>query len=94
MGFFGGWPIWQKLVFVRNNGLRARNAEKLTGSIGQILGCAIVVTVFLGCSKLGYTHWKSSTLPEKERIEQALQRQMSQRRRAGSDVPFGMHFGL
>lgn len=62
----------------------------LTPSIWQILGCAIVVTVILGCFKLGYTHWKSSTLPEKERIEQEMQRQMSHRRRAGSDVPFGI----
>lgn len=68
-----------------------RNATGADRSPGQILGGAIVVTVLLGCSKLGYTHWKSSTLPpEKERIEQALQRQMSQRRRAGSDVPFGI----
>lgn len=56
----------------------------------QVLGCAIVVTVFLACAKLGHTRWKSTTPSEKERIEQAVQRQMSERRRAGSEVPFGI----
>lgn len=93
MGFFKEWPIWQKLVFVSPLGCALFVDEECGNadlSTWQILGCAIVVTVILGCAKLGYTHWKSSTLPEKERIEQAMQRQMSQRRRAGSDVPFGI----
>lgn len=58
--------------------------------ISQILGCAIVITVILGCAKLYHTHWKSTTLSEKERIENAVQRQMSQRRKAGPTVPFGI----
>lgn len=64
----------------------------------QCLACAIVVTVLLGCVKLGYTHWrlrKYSAVAEQEKKEQALHRQMSQRRRpagtgGGDEIPFGV----
>ncbi|KAK3720426.1 hypothetical protein LTR37_003838 [Vermiconidia calcicola] len=61
-----------------------------------ILACAIVVTVFLGCLKLAYTDWrlrKYSAVAEREKQEQTMHRQMSQRtRRSGrsEDVPFGV----
>ncbi|KAK4547448.1 hypothetical protein LTR36_001104 [Oleoguttula mirabilis] len=62
------------------------------------LACAIVVTVLLGLIKLGHTHWrlrKYSAVAEKEKKEQAMHRQMSQRRRPtntekGDDIPFGV----
>ena len=61
----------------------------------QILACAIVVTVLLGCAKLGHTHYKLrkySAIAERDKREQALHRQMSQRRRTRTsmDVPFGI----
>ncbi|TKA69012.1 hypothetical protein B0A55_09138 [Friedmanniomyces simplex] len=57
-----------------------------------VLACAIVVTILLGASKLVYTHWrlrKYTAVAEKEKKEQAIQRQMSQRRRL-DEVPFGI----
>ncbi|KAK5120522.1 hypothetical protein LTR85_006177 [Meristemomyces frigidus] len=62
------------------------------------LALAIVVTVLLGLIKLGHTHWrlrKYSAVAEQEKREQALHRQMSQRRRPasnekGDDIPFGV----
>ena len=63
----------------------------------QILGCAIVVTVLLGCGKLIYTHWRlrKYAAVESEKKEQAIHRQMSQQRKCrepgDSDlVPFGI----
>lgn len=62
----------------------------------QILACAIVVTVLLGCAKLGHTHYnlrKYSAIAEKDKQEeQAMHRQMSHRRRppTTTDVPFGI----
>ena len=56
------------------------------------MGCAIVVIVMAGATKVGYTHWqlrKYSALAEKERRGQMVQRQMSQRRRH-DEVPFGI----
>ncbi|KAI5371066.1 hypothetical protein Slin15195_G019390 [Septoria linicola] len=60
-----------------------------------ILACAIVVTVLLGCAKLIWTHQKLrkySGGAENDRKEQAVYRQMSQRRNAqgGAEVPFGI----
>ncbi|KXT17906.1 hypothetical protein AC579_5936 [Pseudocercospora musae] len=56
-----------------------------------LLGCAIVVTILLGCGKLAYTHRKLrryTALAEQEKKEQAVARQMSQRRKP--DAPFGI----
>jgi hypothetical protein len=55
----------------------------------QVLGCGIAVAICLGGAKLAHTHWqlrKYSVADEKERKEQALHREMSQKRR-GSGVP-------
>ncbi|KAK1067422.1 hypothetical protein LTR74_006468 [Friedmanniomyces endolithicus] len=74
--FFFDWKLWEKLCFVRNNAL----------------ACAIVVTVLLGALKLAYSHWrlrKYTAVAEKEKRGQAIQRQMSQRRRHDA-VPFGI----
>ncbi|KAF2770979.1 hypothetical protein EJ03DRAFT_260465, partial [Teratosphaeria nubilosa] len=67
--------------------------EKLT----FVLGCAIFVTVLCAAIKLGYNHYRLSkyTALEKEKREQSLHRQMSQRRRpqgeaGANDVPFGV----
>ncbi|GAB7325696.1 hypothetical protein MBLNU13_g09667t1 [Cladosporium sp. NU13] len=54
-----------------------------------ILGCGIALTICLGSIKLAHTHWKLhkySAVAEKGRKEQALHREMSQKRR-GPDVP-------
>ena len=66
----------------------------------QILACAIVVTIALGCLKLLYAHWrlrKCSAIAEQERQELAMQQQMSQRRKVAAgnesgsdDTPFGI----
>ena len=83
-------------------GLRERIPHSLAHHVGadlalQILACAIVVTVSLGCIKLGYTHWRLRKYAaiEKEKKEQVMQRQMSQRERQthdqrSTDVPFGI----
>lgn len=63
-----------------------------------ILGCAIVLTILIGGAKLAHTHWrlrKYSAVAEKERKEQALHREMSQKRRGpgvprADEVPFGI----
>ncbi|KAK0273880.1 hypothetical protein LTR91_007836 [Friedmanniomyces endolithicus] len=65
---------------------------KLWEKLCFALACAIVVTVLLGALKLGYIHWrlrKYTGIAEKEKREQAIQRQMSQRRRHDA-VPFGI----
>ncbi|KAK0276766.1 hypothetical protein LTR35_010159 [Friedmanniomyces endolithicus] len=65
---------------------------KLWEKLCFALACAIVVTVLLGALKLGYTHWrlrKYTAVAEKEQRGQAIQRQMSQRRRHDA-VPFGI----
>ncbi|EMD00709.1 hypothetical protein BAUCODRAFT_29069 [Baudoinia panamericana UAMH 10762] len=57
-----------------------------------VLACAIVVVLLAGTTKLGYTHWrlrKYVAVAEKEKKEQAIQRQMSQRRRH-DETPFGI----
>lgn len=61
------------------------------------LACAIVVTLLLGCAKLTYTHWKLrkyAAVADEKKKEQALQREMSQRRQPrtqhGDEVPFGI----
>ncbi|KAK4560296.1 hypothetical protein LTR86_005490 [Recurvomyces mirabilis] len=56
------------------------------------LGCAVVAIVVAGATKVVYTHWRLrnySVLAEKDRREQMVQRQMSQRRRH-DEVPFGI----
>ncbi|KXT06412.1 hypothetical protein AC578_6064 [Pseudocercospora eumusae] len=62
-----------------------------------LLGCAIVVTILLGCGKLAYTHRKLrkySAVAEQEKKEQAVARQMSQRQKPdpshSAHVPFGI----
>ncbi|KAM0723280.1 hypothetical protein Q7P37_001481 [Cladosporium fusiforme] len=63
-----------------------------------ILGCGSALTITLGGAKLAHTHWqlrKHSAVAEKERQEQALHREMSQRRRGpgvprADEVPFGI----
>ncbi|EME49140.1 hypothetical protein DOTSEDRAFT_76537 [Dothistroma septosporum NZE10] len=62
-----------------------------------ILACAIAVTLVAGATKLGYTHWKLRkyvAVAEKEKMEQAMQRQISLRRatstRKGADASFGL----
>lgn len=99
--FFTDWQLWEKLVFVR----AFRNFRSCLGHVGanyslQVLACAIVFTVFLGCAKLLYTHRrlrKCAVAAEQERQKSALQMEMSRRRRdsaangSGSDnVPYGI----
>ncbi|KAK5168073.1 uncharacterized protein LTR77_006641 [Saxophila tyrrhenica] len=60
-----------------------------------ILACAMVVTVILGSLKLIYAHGrlrKFSAIAEQERVEQSMQRTMSQRsaRPESEVVPFGI----
>ncbi len=57
----------------------------------------MVVTLVLGCLKLIYAHWrlrKFSAIAEQERVEQTMQRSMSQRTQTrgptSDDVPFGI----
>ena len=53
------------------------------------MGCGIALAICLGSAKLAHTHWrlrKYSVVAEKERKEQALHREMSQKRR-GPGVP-------
>ncbi|KAH9827104.1 hypothetical protein Tdes44962_MAKER03073 [Teratosphaeria destructans] len=67
--------------------------EKLT----FVLACAIFVTVACAAVKLAYNHYRlrKFTTLEREKREQSLHRQMSQRQRprgeaAANDVPFGV----
>ncbi|KAK3113628.1 hypothetical protein LTR53_008896 [Teratosphaeriaceae sp. CCFEE 6253] len=65
---------------------------KLWEKLCFFLACAIVLVVLAGALKLLYTHWrlrKYTVVAEKERKEQTLQRQMSQRRRH-DEIPFGI----
>ncbi|KAK3109821.1 hypothetical protein LTR53_016518 [Teratosphaeriaceae sp. CCFEE 6253] len=65
---------------------------KLWEKLCFFLACAIVLVVLAGALKLFYTHWrlrKYTIVAEKERKEQTLQRQMSQRRRH-DEIPFGI----
>ncbi|KAF2209332.1 hypothetical protein CERZMDRAFT_47642 [Cercospora zeae-maydis SCOH1-5] len=60
-----------------------------------ILACAIVVTVLLGCVKVVHTHYTLRTynaIAERDKIEGAMHRQMSQRSRlqTSHDIPFGI----
>ena len=98
--FWSGWAIWEKLVFVRTFQTFLCFGHVGANYSSQVLACAIVVTLAIGCIKLLYTHWrlrKYAAVAEQERQEQAMQRQMSQRRRAAAghgsdsdDVPFGI----
>ncbi|KAF2722694.1 hypothetical protein K431DRAFT_221640 [Polychaeton citri CBS 116435] len=78
--------------------VRFFNGWELWEKMVFVLGCAIVVVVLLGCSKLTYTHWrlrKLGAIAEKQRQEQALRRELSEKRRPPGtrkegDVPFGV----
>jgi hypothetical protein len=67
-------------------------------TLDEVLGCGIALTVCLGSVKLAHTHWrlhKYSAVAEKERKEQAIHREMSQKRRGpgvprADEVPFGI----
>ena len=92
--------MWEKLVFVSAFLFRKEIIGQPRGTdiSVQVLACAIVFTVFLGCMKLVYTHWrlrKYSAVAERERQEQAMQKRKAQRRpssriKSADDVPFGI----
>ncbi|SMY20368.1 unnamed protein product [Zymoseptoria tritici ST99CH_1A5] len=93
--FFESWALWQKLTFVSQVYELAPPARP---TFLHVLGCAIIVTILLGCAKLFYTHRKlrkHSTIAEQEKTMLAtLQRHITQRRRRANsrenDVPFGI----
>jgi hypothetical protein len=94
--FFSEWELWQKLVFVSLHPPIFHSHHVLRKP--QILGGGIALTICLGSIKLVHTHWrlhKYSAVAEKERKEQALHREMSQKRR-GPGVPRadGVPFGI
>lgn len=77
--------------------IMCRCSEVQSNRVLQLLGCAIILVIVVGCAKLAYTHWKLRkyiAIAEKEKQEQAMQRQMSQRQRQtngeDADVPFGI----
>ena len=79
--FFERWKTWEKLVFVRASRHQCIRATDISP---QVLACAIVVTILLGCAKLFYAHWRLRRYAtvDKERKEQVIHRQMSQRRKS------------
>jgi hypothetical protein len=94
--FFSEWELWQKLVFVSLHPSKPLSHHVLTSP--QILGGGIALTICLGSIQLVHTHWRLheySAVAEKERKEQALHREMSQKRRGpgvprADEVPFGI----
>ena len=71
---------------------------RLSNSHAQVLGCLVFIVAIGAFGRLGYVHWrlrKYTVVEERERNEQAVRRQMSQRRRApgtqrSDEVPFGI----
>ena len=94
--FFNSWATWVKVTFVSSGASHMK--DQLSNSHSQVLGCLVSIVAIGAFRRLGYVHWrlrKYTVVEERERNEQAVRRQMSQRRRApgtqrSDEVPFGV----